>query len=65
MLLANRAAGEVGLAEDARGVGGVVELDALVEALKALSLVLILDTGSAYWVSNPLRAKFVMKTLTA
>lgn len=52
MLLANRVASEVGLAEDARGVCGVVELDALVEALEALSLVVILDSGSAYSVSN-------------
>lgn len=65
MLLANRAAGEVGLAEDARGVGGVVELDALVEALKALSLVIILDAGSMYSVSNALRATLVMELLTA
>lgn len=65
MLLANRAAGEVGLAEDARGVGGVVELDALVEALKALSLVIILDAGSVYSVSNALRATLVMELLTA
>ena len=61
LLLANRAAGEVGLAEDARGVGGVVELDALVEALKALSLVIILDAGPVYSVSNALRATLVMK----
>ena len=52
LLLANRVASEVGLAEDARGVCGVVELDALVEALEALSLVVILDSGSAYSVSN-------------
>jgi hypothetical protein len=45
-------ASEVGLAEDARGVCGVVELEALVEALEALSLVVILDAGSAYSVSN-------------
>lgn len=49
LLLANRAAGEVGLAEDARGVCGVVELDALVEAL---CLEVILNTGSAFSVSN-------------
>lgn len=42
-------ASEVGLAEDARGGCGVVELDALVEAL---SLAVILDAGSAYSVSN-------------
>ena len=52
MLLANRVASEVGLAEDARGVGGAVELNALVEALKALSLVVILDAGSTDSVSN-------------
>ena len=49
MLIANGAAGEVGLAEDARGVCGVVELDALVEAL---CLVVILNAGSAFAVSN-------------
>ena len=49
LLLANRAADEVGLAEDARGVCGVVELDALV---KALCLEVILNAGSAFSVSN-------------
>ena len=52
LLIANGAAGEVGLAEDARGVCGVVELDALVEALEALSLVVILDAGSAWPVNK-------------
>jgi hypothetical protein len=49
LLFADRAANEVGLAEDARGVGGVVELDALVEAL---CLLVILDAGSARSVSD-------------
>ena len=49
MLLADGAASEVGLAEDARGVGGVIELDALVEAL---CLVVILNAGSAWAVSK-------------
>jgi hypothetical protein len=33
------------LAESARGVGGVVEFDAFVEALNLV----ILDSGSVYW----------------
>jgi hypothetical protein len=45
-------ASEVGLAEDARGVCGVIELDALVETLEALSLMVVLDAGSAYTISN-------------
>lgn len=49
LLIANGAAGEVGLAEDAWGVCGVVELDALVEAL---CLVVILNAGPAFEVSN-------------
>lgn len=49
LLIADGATGEVGLAEDARGVCGVVELDALVEAL---CLVVILNAGSTFSVSN-------------
>jgi hypothetical protein len=44
-LLSNGTAGEVRLAESARGVGGVVEFDAFVEALNLV----ILDSGSVYW----------------
>ena len=47
-MFANRAADEVWLAEGARGVGGVVELDALVEAL----CLVLLNTGSADSVSD-------------
>jgi hypothetical protein len=45
LLLSNGTAGEVRLAESARGVGGVVEFDAFVEALNLV----ILDSGSVYW----------------
>ena len=41
-MLSNGAAGEVRLAESARSVGGVVEVDAFVEALDLV----ILDSGS-------------------
>jgi hypothetical protein len=44
LLLSNGTAGEVRLAESARGVGGVVEFDAFVEALNLV----ILDSGSVY-----------------
>lgn len=43
LLVANRAAGEVGLAEYARAFRGVIELDAFVEALNLE----LLDAGSA------------------
>jgi hypothetical protein len=42
LLLSNGATGEVRLAESARGLGGVVEFDAFVEALDLV----ILDSGS-------------------
>jgi hypothetical protein len=38
LLLSNGTAGEVRLAESARGVGGVVEFDAFVEALNLVIL---------------------------
>jgi len=60
LLLANRAAGEVGLAEDAGGVCGVAELDALVEAL---CLVMILKARSAYMVSKAYAATWGRKYL--
>jgi len=48
LLLADRMANEVWLAEYAGGVCGVVELDALVEAL----CLVILEACSAYLVSD-------------
>lgn len=47
LLVANGAAGEVGLAEYARAFRGVIELDAFVEALNLE----LLDAGSALSVS--------------
>ena len=48
LLFAHGAAGEVRLTERARGLRGVVESDAFVEALDLV----ILDSGSMYLVSS-------------